>query len=55
MVDLQRGAAVEYVAFETGCDEVFAVEVMPGIRWPAIVGFKQETINGVFVVPPNKN
>ena len=36
VVDLQRGAAVEFMAFETGCDEVFAVEVMPGMRWLAI-------------------
>lgn len=52
VVDLQSGAAAEFMAFEAGCEEVFAVEVLPGIRWPAIIGFKQDTINGVFVVPP---
>ncbi|MEF8754851.1 MAG: TIGR03032 family protein [Accumulibacter sp.] len=52
IVDLRRGVAVEFMAFEAGCDEVFAVEVLPGIRWPAIIGFKQETIDGIFIVPP---
>lgn len=52
IVDLRRGVAVEFMAFEAGCDEVFAVEVLPGIRWPAIIGFKQETIDGIFLVPP---
>ena len=31
--------------------EVFAVEVLSGVRWPGIVGFQQETINGVFIAP----
>ncbi|MDH3460893.1 MAG: TIGR03032 family protein [Burkholderiaceae bacterium] len=52
VVDLQSGAATEFMAFEAGCEEVFAVDILPGIRWPAIIGFKQETINGIFVVPP---
>ena len=53
IIDLQRGSAIEFMAFEAGCTEVFAVEVLAGIRWPAIIGFKQETINGIFVVPPD--
>jgi uncharacterized protein (TIGR03032 family) len=52
VVDLRRGAAVGFMAFEAGCEEVFAVEVLPGIRWPAIIGFQQETIQGLYVVPP---
>jgi len=52
VVNVETGAAGEFMAFEAGCEEVFAVEVLPGIRWPAIIGFQQETINGVFVVPP---
>lgn len=52
VIDWRRCAIAEFMAFEAGCEEVFAVEVLPGIRWPAVVGFKQETINGVFVVPP---
>ena len=52
VVDLRRGATVGFLAFEAGCEEVFAVEVLPGIRWPAIIGFQQETIQGLYVVPP---
>jgi len=51
MVDLQKGEATDFMAFEAGCSEVFAVEVLPGIRWPTIIGFKQQTINSIFVVP----
>lgn len=51
VVDLQTGAAAEFMAFDAGCEEVFAVDVLPGIRWPAIIGFKQDTLNGIFVVP----
>ena len=52
VVDLRRGVTVGFMAFDAGCEEVFAVEVPPGIRWPAIIGFQQETIQGLYVVPP---
>jgi len=29
-------------------------EVLPAIQWPVIIGFKQETIDGIFVVPTGK-
>jgi hypothetical protein len=34
-----------------GMVEIFAVEVLPGFRFPEILGFQQDTLHGVFIVP----
>jgi uncharacterized protein (TIGR03032 family) len=52
IVDLVTGAHLGCLEFERGCEEIFAVEVMPAVRWPELVGFKEDTIDNVFVVPP---
>ncbi len=52
VVDLHSGDVAGFMAFESGCEEIFGVEVLPGVRWPAIIGFKKDTIDDVFVVPP---
>ena len=53
VVDLRSGAVAEYMQFEAGVEEVFAVEVLPGSRFPEVVGFQQDTVRGAFVVPPS--
>ncbi len=51
-VDLRSGCVAEFLRFDAGVEELFAVEVVPGCRFPEVVGFQQDGIHGTFVVPP---
>jgi uncharacterized protein (TIGR03032 family) len=51
VIDLRSGQTAEFMQFEVGVDEIFAVEVLSGIRYPEILGLKEETIHSTFVVP----
>ena len=52
VVDVRSGRIVQFMRFEAGVEEIFAVEVLVDCRFPEILGFQQDTINGAFVVPP---
>lgn len=52
VVDLRSGTAVAMLEFQTAVEEIFDVQLLPGIRFPELVGFQQETILHTFVVPP---
>ena len=43
---------VRPLEFEKGVEEIFDVQIMPGNRYPVVVGYKKDTIHGVFVIPP---
>src|SRR5204863_9861338 len=51
-VDLHRGQMVGFVEFQTAVEEIFDVQLLPGLRFPEIIGFQHEAINHTFVVPP---
>lgn len=51
VIDIRSGQVAEFLRFESGIEEIFAVEVLAGPRYPEILGFQQETIQGAFVVP----
>jgi hypothetical protein len=51
VVDVLSGQTVGFLEFQGGVTELFDVQVLPGIRFPAVVGFQKETIHGIFVVP----
>jgi hypothetical protein len=38
--------------FQTAVEEIFDVQLLPGIRFPEVVGFQQKDIEHTFVVPP---
>jgi uncharacterized protein (TIGR03032 family) len=38
IVDLRSGRLVAHLEFQSGVEEIFAVEVLPGIRFPALSG-----------------
>ena len=52
VVDVRNGAIAQFMQFEAGVEEIFAVEVLAGLRFPEIVGFQEDTIQGAFVIPP---
>ena len=52
VVDLRGGRVVASLEFQTAVDEIFDVRLLPGLRFPEVIGFQQETFQHTFVVPP---
>src|SRR5438445_10159977 len=51
-VDLRGGQIIAFLEFQTAVEEIFDVQLLPGLRFPEVIGFQQETIQHTFVVPP---
>src|SRR5262245_43969704 len=51
VVDVRGGRVVALLKFQTAVEEVFDVQLLPGLRFPEVIGFQQETIQHTFVVP----
>ena len=52
VVDLRVGRVVAAVDFETAVEEVFDVQILPGQRFPEVLGFQKDTVQHTFVIPP---
>jgi uncharacterized protein (TIGR03032 family) len=52
VVDLRSGQVIALLEFQTAVDEIFDVKLLPGLRFPEVIGFQQETILHTFVIPP---
>jgi uncharacterized protein (TIGR03032 family) len=51
VVDLRSGQVIAFLEFQTAVEEIFDVQLLPGLRFPEVIGFQQETIQHTFVVP----
>lgn len=51
VVDLRRGEIIGRLDFQTAVEEIFDVQLLPGLRFPEIIGFQKETVHHTFVVP----
>ena len=51
VVDLARGEPVALLRFDAGVQEVFAVQVLPGRRYPELVNDDAKILENSFVVP----
>src|SRR5262245_30210062 len=51
VVDLRSGQVMALLEFQTAVEEIFDVQLLPGLRFPEVIGFQQETIQPTFVVP----
>lgn len=51
VVDLREGRIVAILEFQTAVEEIFDVQVLPGLRFPEVIGFQQEAIQHTFIVP----
>lgn len=51
-VDLRCGQFNAFLEFKTAVEEIFDVQLLPGLRFPEVIGLQQETIQHTFVVPP---
>jgi uncharacterized protein (TIGR03032 family) len=52
VVNLRSGQVIAFLEFQTAVEEIFDVQLLPGLRFPDVIGFQQETIQHTFVVPP---
>jgi uncharacterized protein (TIGR03032 family) len=50
-VDLRSGQVAGLLEFETAVEEIFDVQLLPGLRFPEVVGFQKETVHHTFVIP----
>ena len=51
VIDTRTGQVVHHLQFEAGIEEIFAVEVLSGVRVPEVLGFQEDTIHKMFIVP----
>ena len=51
VIDLRSGQVVALLRFETGVQEVFAVTVLPGRRFPELINDDPKRLENSFVVP----
>jgi uncharacterized protein (TIGR03032 family) len=51
-IDLQTGQVAGFLTFTAGCAEIFDIQVLPGLRWPTVVGFQDRALDGILIAPP---
>jgi uncharacterized protein (TIGR03032 family) len=51
VVDLLSGATVGFLRFETGVQEIFAVQVLQGVRFPEVLDWHDERVAQTYVLP----
>ncbi|MGF1479347.1 MAG: DUF4915 domain-containing protein [Cyanophyceae cyanobacterium] len=51
VVNLQTGQTVAFLRFEEAVQEIFAVQILPGIRYPEIVDWDEKLIASSYVLP----
>jgi len=51
-VHLPSGSIEHWLEFQGGCEEIFDVQLLRGVRYPAVVGLEKDTLNGLFAVAP---
>ena len=49
---LFNSTSVASFEFAEGVEEIFDVQVIPGVRFPEWFGFQKADVNHTFVVPP---
>jgi len=50
-VDIRTGGIVAFLKFEGIVQEIFAIQVLPGIKYPDLINEAGETLDGSFVLP----
>jgi uncharacterized protein (TIGR03032 family) len=50
-VDLRSGRVIGSLEFQSAVEEIFDVQLLPGLRFPEVVGFQREDVHHTFVVP----
>jgi uncharacterized protein (TIGR03032 family) len=51
VVDTRSGQIVAFLRFESGVQEIFAVQTLPGIRYPEILTDEDDNVANSFMLP----
>jgi hypothetical protein len=51
VVDLRSGQSIALLDFQTAVEEIFDVQLLPGLRFPEVVGVQKETFHHTFIIP----
>jgi uncharacterized protein (TIGR03032 family) len=51
VVDLRSGRTIAFLEFQTAVEEIFDVQLLPGVRFPEVVGFQKDAVHHTFIVP----
>ncbi|MGH7193436.1 MAG: TIGR03032 family protein [Candidatus Saccharimonadales bacterium] len=51
VVDVHRGEVIAILEFHTAVEEIFDVQLSPGLRFPEVIGFQKEAVHHTFVIP----
>jgi hypothetical protein len=49
---LRSGQSIALLEFQTAVEEIFDVQLLPGLRFPELVGFQKEAVQHTFIIPP---
>ena len=52
VVDLRSGQVLALLEFQTAVEEIFDVQLLPGLRFPEVIGFQKESLHHTFIIPP---
>ena len=52
VVDLRNGRVLGLLEFQTAVEEIFDVQLLPGLRFPEVIGFQKEAVQHTFIIPP---
>ncbi len=51
MLDIKTGQTVAFVKFEDAVQEIFAVQALPGVRFPDVINDDKALVSNSFVLP----
>jgi hypothetical protein len=49
--DLRGGRHVAFLEFQSAVEEIFDVQLLPGLRFPELIGFQKDTMQHTFIIP----
>ena len=52
VIDTESGHTVGFIEFQQTVDEIFDVQVLPNVRYPAVIGMEKDTIQRACVIGP---
>ncbi len=55
IIDIVSGASVGFIKFTKGIEELFDIQILPNVNKPHVIGFAEETVDGLFILPNGIN
>jgi hypothetical protein len=51
VLDLRSAKQIAFLEFQAAVEEIFDVQLLPGFRFPDVLGFQNESLQNTFVIP----